>query len=162
MRTSGATVVFSGITVIISLAGLFLIDSTVMRSLAIGAIVVVAIAIIGAVTLLPALIALLGHRADERGKIVTFTGPRVPARSAREADARGRPELLGSVVERGHEALGAPRPSLAAVILLVARDPGALAAVRQRRAAPVPGRPRDPRRRRAAAQAVRPASPRRR
>ncbi len=41
MRTSGATVVFSGITVIVSLAGLFLINSTVMRSLAIGAIVVV-------------------------------------------------------------------------------------------------------------------------
>jgi len=73
MRTSGATVVFSGVTVIVSLAGLFLINSTVMRSLAIGAIVVVAIAIIGAVTLLPALIAMLGHRAEERGKIVGFT-----------------------------------------------------------------------------------------
>ena len=72
MRTSGATVVFSGITVIVSLAGLFLIDSTVMRSLAIGAITVVAIAIVGAITLLPALIAMLGRRADERGKIVTF------------------------------------------------------------------------------------------
>src|SRR3954447_4941558 len=72
MRTSGATVVFSGITVIVSLAGLFLIDSTVMRSLAIGAIVVVGVAIVGAVTLLPALIALLGRRADERGKIVAF------------------------------------------------------------------------------------------
>ncbi len=74
MRTSGATVVFSGITVIISLAGLFLLDSTAMRSLAIGAITVVAISIIGAVTLLPALIALLGRRADERGKIVGFVG----------------------------------------------------------------------------------------
>ena len=41
MRTSGTTVVFSGMTVIVSLAGLFLIDSTVMRSMAIGAIVVV-------------------------------------------------------------------------------------------------------------------------
>ena len=74
MRTSGATVVFSGITVIISLAGLFLLDSTAMRSLAIGAITVVAISIVGAVTLLPALIALLGRRADERGKIVGFVG----------------------------------------------------------------------------------------
>jgi uncharacterized membrane protein YdfJ with MMPL/SSD domain len=74
MRTSGATVLFSGITVIVSLAGLFLIDSTVMRSLAIGAIVVVAIAIIAAVTLLPALIHKLGDRADHRGRIVTVTG----------------------------------------------------------------------------------------
>ena len=41
MRTSGAAVVFSGLTVMVSLAGLFLLDSTVMRSMAIGAIVVV-------------------------------------------------------------------------------------------------------------------------
>jgi RND superfamily putative drug exporter len=74
MRTSGATVVFSGITVIVSLAGLFLINSTVMRSLAIGAIVVVAIAIVGAVTLLPGLISLAGRRIEETGRIVSFTG----------------------------------------------------------------------------------------
>jgi uncharacterized membrane protein YdfJ with MMPL/SSD domain len=74
MRTSGATVVFSGITVVISLAGLFLIDSTAVHSLAIGAIVVVALSIIAAVTLLPALISLLGRRADERGRIVSVTG----------------------------------------------------------------------------------------
>ena len=74
MRTSGATVVFSGVTVLISLAGLFLIDSTAIHSLAIGAMVVVALSIISAVTLLPALIALLGRRADEPGRIVTFTG----------------------------------------------------------------------------------------
>jgi len=74
MRTSGATVVFSGMTVVVSLAGLFLLDAAVMRSLAIGAIVVVVIAILGAVTLLPALIALLGRRADEPGRVVSATG----------------------------------------------------------------------------------------
>ena len=74
MRTSGATVVFSGVTVLVSMAGLFLLNSTVMRSLAIGAMVVVAIAVLGAVTLLPALIALLGRRADEPGRIVSVTG----------------------------------------------------------------------------------------
>ena len=63
MRTSGIAVAFSGVTVIVSLAGLFLIDSKTMRSMAIGAIVVVAIAVLAAVTLLPALIALLGRRA---------------------------------------------------------------------------------------------------
>jgi uncharacterized membrane protein YdfJ with MMPL/SSD domain len=74
MRTSGATVVFSGVTVLVSLAGLFLLNSTVMRSLAIGAMVVVAIAVLGAVTLLPALIALLGARADEPGRVVSASG----------------------------------------------------------------------------------------
>ena len=41
MRTSGLAVFVSGVTVVISLAGLFLIDSKTMRSMAIGAIVVV-------------------------------------------------------------------------------------------------------------------------
>jgi RND superfamily putative drug exporter len=74
MRTSGATVVFSGMTVVVSVAGLFLLNAAVLRSLAIGAIVVVLIAILGAVTLLPALIALLGRRADEPGRVVSATG----------------------------------------------------------------------------------------
>jgi uncharacterized membrane protein YdfJ with MMPL/SSD domain len=74
MRTSGATVVFSGATVVVSLAGLFLLDAAVIRSLATGAIVVVVIAIIGAVTLLPALISVLGRRADEPGRVVSATG----------------------------------------------------------------------------------------
>src|ERR687895_241039 len=60
--------------VVVSLAGLFLLDAAVMRSLAIGAIVVVVVAILGAVTLLPALIALLGRRADEPGRVVSATG----------------------------------------------------------------------------------------
>jgi len=70
MRTSGLAVAFSGVTVIIALAGLFLIDSKTMHSMAIGAIVVVAVAIIGAITLLPALIKTLGHRAYEPGKVI--------------------------------------------------------------------------------------------
>jgi uncharacterized membrane protein YdfJ with MMPL/SSD domain len=83
MRTSGATVVFSGVTVLVSLAGLFLLNSTVMRSLAIGAMVVVAIAVLGAVTLLPALIALLGRRADEPGRVVSVTGALFRRRKAK-------------------------------------------------------------------------------
>jgi RND superfamily putative drug exporter len=68
MRTSGIAVVFSGVTVLISLAGLFLVDSTVIRSMAMGAIMVVAIAILAAVTLLPALISLFGRRAYSRSR----------------------------------------------------------------------------------------------
>jgi uncharacterized membrane protein YdfJ with MMPL/SSD domain len=74
MRTSGLAVVFSGVTVMVSLAGLFLVDSTTIRSMAMGAIVVVAISILAAVTLLPVLIRLLGTRAYARGRIATVTG----------------------------------------------------------------------------------------
>ena len=62
MATSGLAVAFSGVTVIASLAGLLLIDATAVRSMAIGAIVVVAVAIVASATLLPALISLLGNR----------------------------------------------------------------------------------------------------
>ena len=70
LRTSGMAVAFSGVTVIVALAGLFLVDAKVVHSMAIGAIVVVAIAVMAAVTLLPALIGLLGRRAYEPGKVV--------------------------------------------------------------------------------------------
>jgi RND superfamily putative drug exporter len=74
MRTSGLAVAFSGVTVMISLAGLFLVNSTTVRSMAMGAIVVVAVSILAAVTLLPVLIRLLGKRAYARGRIATVTG----------------------------------------------------------------------------------------
>jgi RND superfamily putative drug exporter len=88
MRTSGLAVTVSGITVLISLAGLFLIDSKTMRSMAIGAIMVVAIAVIAAITLLPVLIALLGRRVYERGTIMTWVSRQWhKVRPERPADA---------------------------------------------------------------------------
>jgi uncharacterized membrane protein YdfJ with MMPL/SSD domain len=74
LRTSGLAVAFSGVTVIIALAGLFLIDSTMIRSMATGAIVVVAVSIVAAVTLLPVLMRLFGRRAYARGRIALTAG----------------------------------------------------------------------------------------
>ncbi|HYF27536.1 MAG TPA: MMPL family transporter [Baekduia sp.] len=74
MATSGVAVAFSGVTVIASLAGLLLIDTTAVRSMAIGAIVVVAVAVVASATLLPALISLLGTRGRARRR------PPVPSR----------------------------------------------------------------------------------
>jgi uncharacterized membrane protein YdfJ with MMPL/SSD domain len=68
MRTSGLAVAFSGVTVIISLAGLFVVNSQTIRSMALGAIVVVAISILAALTLLPAMITTLGSRAYARDR----------------------------------------------------------------------------------------------
>jgi uncharacterized membrane protein YdfJ with MMPL/SSD domain len=56
LASSGTAVVFSGATVAVSLAGLFVIDVNAVRSMAIGAIVVVSIAVLATVTLLPALL----------------------------------------------------------------------------------------------------------
>jgi RND superfamily putative drug exporter len=74
LRTSGLAVVFSGITVMISLAGLFLVSSTTIRSMAMGAIVVVAVSVLAAVTFLPVLMRLLGRRAYSRGRVATVMG----------------------------------------------------------------------------------------
>ncbi|HEX6711797.1 MAG TPA: MMPL family transporter [Thermoleophilaceae bacterium] len=68
MRTSGLAVAFSGVTVIIALAGLFVVNSQTLRSMALGAIVVVAISILGALTLLPTLMSVLGRRAYARDR----------------------------------------------------------------------------------------------
>jgi uncharacterized membrane protein YdfJ with MMPL/SSD domain len=68
MRTSGVAVAFSGITVIVSLAGLLLVDSTTLRSMAYGAILVVAVSIVAAMTFLPTLMAATGRRGYEPGR----------------------------------------------------------------------------------------------
>jgi RND superfamily putative drug exporter len=62
MSTSGLAVSFSGLAVIISLAGLWMVDNQALRSMALGAMTVVAVSILTATTLLPALIAMLGDR----------------------------------------------------------------------------------------------------
>ncbi len=67
LATSGLAVTFSGAAVIISLAGLWMIQNQALRSMALGAMVVVAVAILVATTLLPALIRLLGHRVEAGG-----------------------------------------------------------------------------------------------
>jgi uncharacterized membrane protein YdfJ with MMPL/SSD domain len=67
LSTSGVAVTFSGLAVIISLAGLWMVHNQALRSMALGAMIVVAIAILVATSLLPALIRILGHRVEAGG-----------------------------------------------------------------------------------------------
>ena len=64
MGSSGTAVVFSGAAVAVSLAALFAIDINALRSMAVGAIVVVCISMLASITLLPALLAAVGTRID--------------------------------------------------------------------------------------------------
>jgi uncharacterized membrane protein YdfJ with MMPL/SSD domain len=73
MATSGLAVLFSGLTVMVSLAGLWMIDNQALRSMALGAILVVAVSVLGAATLVPALIRLLGRRAYARSRLFTVS-----------------------------------------------------------------------------------------
>jgi putative drug exporter of the RND superfamily len=67
--TSGHAVVVSAFAVIVSMAGLYLADDAIFNSLGTGSIIVVAVAMMGSLTVLPALLAKLGKRVDR---------PRVP------------------------------------------------------------------------------------
>ncbi|HET7034390.1 MAG TPA: ISAs1 family transposase [Thermomicrobiaceae bacterium] len=68
MRVTGATAskaaLFSGITVCLALSGLLLLPATVLRSLGLGAVLVVLAALAAMLTLVPALIGLSGDRLD--------------------------------------------------------------------------------------------------
>ena len=140
LATSGVAVTFSGLTVIVSLAGLFIVDTMSVRSMALGAILVVAVSVLAATTLLPALISLAGRRAWEPGRVVaSVTGwlarPAVPRRRGVRAP-RAR-LLLGALDRRDHAPPGARRGRLDGGPAR-ARDPGAAAGDAQRRAAAVP------------------------
>jgi len=64
MATAGRTVVFSGITVAISLAALLIFPLMFLRSMGFGGIAAVLVAMVAALTVLPALLAVLGRRVD--------------------------------------------------------------------------------------------------
>src|SRR5439155_4139251 len=62
--TSSRAVLFSGGSVIVALVGLLIEPDNIFRSLATGAIVVAVVAIASALTLLPAVLSLLGDRVN--------------------------------------------------------------------------------------------------
>jgi RND superfamily putative drug exporter len=64
MATAGRTVAVSGITVAVSLAGLLIFPQVFLRSMGFGGMSAVLIAMLAALTLLPALLAMLGRRVD--------------------------------------------------------------------------------------------------
>ncbi len=62
--TAGRTVLFSGTTVVIALCGMFLVPFLFFQSLALGAILVVLVAMAATLTLLPAVLGLMGPKVN--------------------------------------------------------------------------------------------------
>ena len=89
--TSGRAVLISGITVMTAMAGMFLSGDTTFMSFAIGSMMVVGVAMIGSLTVLPAILSVLGDRVH-RTRI-----PFLRARARREA-ARAEAGVEGSRV----------------------------------------------------------------
>jgi putative drug exporter of the RND superfamily len=80
--TSGRSILVSGLTVMIAMAGLFLTGIDQFTGIAIGTIAVVGIAVVGSLTVIPALLSWLGPRAD-RGRIPFLGRGRAAARPSR-------------------------------------------------------------------------------
>ena len=68
IELSGATasraVLFSGSTFVVAMLGMLLVPTSIMRSLATGAVVVGVVSVVAALTLMPALLGLLGDRIN--------------------------------------------------------------------------------------------------
>ncbi len=89
VATAGKTVLFSALTVLLSLSGLLLVNARIFRELALGAMTAVAAMVLGALTLVPAVLALLGPRVNalplpgRSQQAVSFGGRRFWGRWAR-------------------------------------------------------------------------------
>jgi RND superfamily putative drug exporter len=62
--TASRAVLFSGSTFVVALIGMFIVPTSIMRSLALGAILVGIVSVAAALTLLPALLSVVGDRVD--------------------------------------------------------------------------------------------------
>src|SRR5207248_8397939 len=114
--TSGHAVVVSGLAVIIAMAGMFLANDTIFSSFAVGSILVVAVSVLGSLTVLPALLAKLGRWVDR---------PRIPflwrlTATRRQADGTAaRPRFWSAVL----------RPALKHPVATLVVSVGALVAL---------------------------------
>jgi uncharacterized membrane protein YdfJ with MMPL/SSD domain len=63
--TSGRAVLISGLTVMVAMSGMFVVAHPVFAAFAIGTILVVAVAMVGSITVVPATLAVLGDRIDK-------------------------------------------------------------------------------------------------
>jgi uncharacterized membrane protein YdfJ with MMPL/SSD domain len=99
--TSGRSVLISGLTVMVAMAGMFLTGDATFASFGLATIIVVALAMFGSLTVLPALLSRLGDRVDRLH--VPLVG------RLRREDGEGR--VWGAIVDRVLR-----RPVLSAVL----------------------------------------------
>ena len=91
--TSGRAVLISGFTVMAAMAGMFLAGNAVFVSFGIGTIIVVAVAVLGSVTVLPAMLAFLSRKGwVEKG--------RVPWVAKRRHKTKGESRVWGAILDR--------------------------------------------------------------
>jgi uncharacterized membrane protein YdfJ with MMPL/SSD domain len=91
--TSGRAVLISGITVMVAMGGMLLAGNAVFESFAVGTILVVAVAIVGSLTVLPAMLSFLGAKGwTEKG--------RVPYVAKLRHRTKGESRVWGAIIDR--------------------------------------------------------------
>ncbi|GLW50756.1 membrane protein [Streptomyces sp. NBRC 14336] len=99
--TSGRAIVVSGVTVCVAMAGMLFTGIADFEAMGLASLIVVAVAMVGSVTVLPALLSLLGHRV-EKGKL-PFLHPESKLRRKRPAgqsESRMWTTVLNAVLKR--------------------------------------------------------------
>ena len=92
--TSGRAILISGCTVMIAMTGMFLMGNQVFTSFGMGTVLVIAIALVGSLTVLPALLSKLGDRVD-RGRV-----PGLQRLRAKPGESRFWAPIVGAVLRR--------------------------------------------------------------
>ncbi|HEY6583872.1 MAG TPA: MMPL family transporter [Gaiellaceae bacterium] len=92
MATSGRSVLISGLTVLIAMSGMFLTGDPTFAGFGLATMTVVAVAVLGSLTVLPALLSWLGDRVD-RGRV-----PFVSRLQRRDGEGRFWSAILGPVL----------------------------------------------------------------
>ena len=105
VATAGRTIAVSGVTVAVALAGLMLFPETFLRSMGYGGVATVLVDMLAALTVLPALLAVLGPRVN------ALRVRRAAARPARGEQSGAWYRLASSVMRR---------PAVYAVVIVVA------------------------------------------
>ena len=94
--TASRAVLFSGIAFVVAMFGMILVPDTILRSLALGAILVGIVSVVAALTLLPAVLSLLGDRVN------ALRIPVIGRRAISSAGSEGR--FWSALVGAGHAA----------------------------------------------------------
>jgi uncharacterized membrane protein YdfJ with MMPL/SSD domain len=111
--TASRAVLFSGTVFVVAMFGMLLVPSSIMRSLAVGAILVGIVSVVAALTLLPAVLGLLGDRVNALR--IPFVGKRILASSSPEGRFWGA--IVRRVIRRPGLSLGLSVAVLVALAL---------------------------------------------
>ena len=106
--TASRAVLFSGIAFVLAMFGMILVPDTILRSLALGAILVGVVSVVAALTLLPAVLSLLGDRVN---------AGRIPVIGRRAISSAGSESRFWSAIV--HQVMRRPLVSLVAATALL-------------------------------------------